>query len=381
MSAQRRPHLHDVGAIARMLDARAFELAQHIFPNGTRSGGEWTVHDLTGAPGDNLSICIRGAKQGVWKQFNSADKGGDMLRLIELAICNGNRIEAIKWAKAWLGLDGADPAALRRTHQAIEQQRNAPSSKEDGAYKRAAAYRILNSARPDVRGTPAERYLQGRGLDLRRLLFPVDALRFHPELLATARDEKPRLTFPAMVAPIWSLSGKLLGVHRTWLQVRADGSVTKAPIKKPKKALGAYDGGIIPLWRGTVVDDEGEIRLAPKLRDMKGDVWIDLTEGIEDGLTVAIAMPELRVMVGVALASMANIKFPRTVVGVTLWQQNDPEFLPDGRPHPARAAFAKVVANFQSQGLRVKCAPPPAGIKDVNDLLQAAAASEGRAVS
>jgi hypothetical protein len=365
-------HLHDVREIAQMLNARAFELARQIFPNGVRAGAEWTVADIGGAPGDNLSICIHGAKAGVWKQFNSADKGGDMLRLVQLAVCGGDMVEAIKWAKAWLGLDGADPAALRRTRQAVEQQRSVPGQREEAAAKRASAYRILQGARADIRGTLAEDYLRGRGLDIRRLLFPVIALRFHPELRASPRGAEQKLVYPAMVAPIWSLSGKFLGVHRTWLQQQPDGRVTKAPMDKPKKAIGVYNGGIIPLWRGLVEEaGTGEITEAPKLREVKRPVWIDLTEGIEDGVTVTLADPSLRVMVGVALASMANIRWPRQVEGVCIWQQNDPEFLPDGRPHPARAAIAKVVANYQAQGLRVKCAKVPGSVKDVNDYLRA----------
>lgn len=371
MSAVR--YLHTIPQIVQMLNARAFELARQIFPAGRRAGSEWTVKNLQGDPGTELSVCIGGAKQGLWKQFNADGRasGGDMLELITQARCGGDKSEGIRWAKAWLGLDGADPEALKRTHQAVElQKREKPE--EQATQFRAAAYRILQGSRADVRGTLADEYLQGRGLHIRELLFPIENLRFNAKLRANRKGE-PDLHYPAMVAPIFNFGGKFRAVHRTWLHRGADGRVVKAPIAEPKRTLGTYGGGFIPLWRGTVTDDStGEIRMAPHLRAVKAPVWVDLTEGIEDGLTVALACPEARVYVGVALASMAMIRWPaQLVAGVNIWQQNDPELDRHGKEHPARRTLRNVVQNYQRQGIAVRLVRPPEEWgKDPNEALQ-----------
>ena len=90
---------------------------------------------------------------------------------------------------------------------------------------------------------------------------------------------------------------------------------------------------------------------------------VDLTEGIEDGLSVALACPEARVVAGVALASMAAILWPPTVGTIVYWQQNDP-------PDSPAAAAAKAVRAWQNQGKTVRLARVPAGMKDVNDVIR-----------
>jgi len=53
----------------------------HLFPNGKREGKDWKVSDLSGAPGNSLKVCMTGAKIGVWSDFSSSEKGGDILDL------------------------------------------------------------------------------------------------------------------------------------------------------------------------------------------------------------------------------------------------------------------------------------------------------------
>lgn len=59
---------------------------------------------------------------------------------------------------------------------------------------------------------------------------------------------------------------------------------------------------------------------------------------------------------------------PDAVEGVNFWRQNDP---PGSK---AESAADRVVENALRQDKRVRLCRPPAGFKDVNDWLQAAAA-------
>ena len=97
----------------------------------------------------------------------------------------------------------------------------------------------------------------------------------------------------------------------------------------------------------------------------KSGVWVDLTEGIEDGLTVALADPEARVLVGVSISNMASISLPDCVDGVVLWRDND---APDSA---AARDYARVREHFESMGKRVAEVCAPEGFKDVNDMVRA----------
>ena len=95
---------------------------------------------------------------------------------------------------------------------------------------------------------------------------------------------------------------------------------------------------------------------------MPEDVLI--TEGIEDGLSLALACPKRRVLVAVSLANMKNVWLPEQITAVTLCADND--------THPKTIeAFENAVAAHQAAGRRVKIARSPRG-KDFNDLLRGA---------
>ena len=146
-------------------------------------------------------------------------------------------------------------------------------------------------------------------------------------------------------------SGKCVAVHRTWLQV-AGQTVTKAPLTDPKMTLGRYRGGAIRLWRGA---SGKPLKQAPA-----GDV-VCVTEGIEDGLTVALAKPEWRVLCAVSLANMGALKLPDHV-SVVIAADNDTN-------PKALNAFDRAGRLLAAGGRQVLVARASKG-KDFNDLLR-----------
>ncbi|WP_448207277.1 DUF7146 domain-containing protein [Azospirillum sp. sgz302134] len=354
--------LHTVDQIVDMMRARIVDLIQGPWAlKGHMDGRDFVCPSPLRADrrAGSFRICLQGSYKGMVKDFASGETWTP-LSFTAALMFRGDNSEALRWTRAWLGLDGRDPEAIRQTRVAVEQAKDEPD--DDGSQYRGTAHRRYLEARESILDTPVEAYLRGRGLDVRRFLFPMRSLRYHPSL----HNKESGRAWPAMVAPIVGADGKFLGLHRTWLEVRADGRVTKAPLEEPKKALGGYRGGMIRLWNGTRSDpNTGEIRKAPKLAQAKPGVWIDITEGIEDGISVALAMQELRVAAGVSVDNICALSLPPCVAGLTLWAQNDE---PDS---PADKQFRKTVDRLLARGLRLRVPRPPEGFKDVNEWLQA----------
>lgn len=355
-----------VDRICDGLAARIDALVRELLPRGRRDGHEWRVGSLAGEPGRSLAVHLGGGKAGVWSDF-STGQCGDALDLV-MAIADlaryrrdtdkSDKAAAFRWAQAWLGLGDGAPLPTTPPPPA----RRARETEEDGE-KRAAAFRIWIGASPQLRGTPAETYLRSRGIELDRLGRQPRALRF------AARLKHPCGEFwPALVAGIVSASGRgaQVAIHRTWLMPDGMG---KAPVPagadgRPgdaKMSLGTYKGGLIPLWRGAS---------GKPLKDAVPGETLILAEGIEDGLSAAVAGPDYRVAAAVSLANMGAIRLPPAIATVIIAGQNDPWFDERaGREHATRRGLDRAIRNFQAQGKNVRIARPPCG-KDLNDTLR-----------
>ena len=335
-----RPPLHSIGQIVAMLTARADQLARDLLPGGRRQGREWVAGDLSGAAGRGVSVCIGGAKQGVWADFKSGGGAGDLLDLIAACKTGGDKSEALKFARQWLGIGGegarevAPPPPRPRVDYSVELERK---------LKRAAAIFGKALAWP---GTPVETYLAGRAIPLSGLKHVPHALRYAPELFCSER-QRPA---PAMLACIMR-GPEMIGLHQTYLE-RNPGGWGKAAIANAKKFMGETKGGYIPLSRG--------VSGLPLARAPAGDL-IAITEGIEDGLSVAIEMPEWRVIAACSSGNMQAIDLPAAIAVVVLCLQRD------GENRPVGQAIDAAVARFTAEGRTVREARPPEGIKDWND--------------
>lgn len=351
--------LLSVGEIEQMLEGRMLSLAAELLPNGRKEGHEWVVGSLAGEAGRSLAVHLDGARAGWWKDFASG-KGGDALKLVSAVLFGDDLGSAVAWAKSWLGIDDRDPARLRQHRleaQAAGEKRAREVDREREAIRGSAIARWIEGR--SIIDTPAEWYLATRGIDLSVLGKAPGALRFHPALRYGRGRDAP--TPCAMVAGIIGLDGRQRAIHRTWLT--PDGSGKAGPAQgvdgKPKKTLGDYQGGHIPLWKGAAG--------RATLRDVPEGTMVVASEGIEDGLTAACADPDARVICIVALANLAHLELPPQIGGLVFLAQNDPA------GSPAEAALQRGVASLRARGVRVLLARPPAGVKDVNELLGKAA--------
>lgn len=345
MSAQTQTRSYDARDIARMLAGRASQLASELLPGGKRDGHEWRCGSLGGERGQSLGVHLTGEKAGVWMDFATGECG-DALDLVAAVNYRGDKGEALKWARSWLGLGGDAPV----TRAAVAPRpTRAPDDSGEGeiARVRAAALAMWLQAKPTIADTPVDFYLRGRGIDLSRLGRQPRALRFHPGLY----NSESQRTWPAMVAAISGIDGTHVATHRTWLAVDA-GRWRKAPLRKAKMVLGRMQGGSIRLWRGAS---------GKSLSDAPADDLVVLGEGIETCLSIALAVPEARVLAGISLGNLAAIVLPQQLRSLTLAAENDtaPEAL---------RGFIRAQNAQMARGLDVRVARSPIGT-DFNDAL------------
>ncbi|WP_369053082.1 toprim domain-containing protein [Burkholderia gladioli] len=99
---------------AQMAD-NAPAIAEYLLPNGKRHGKEWKAGSVSGEAGSSLSVCLGGAKRGVWKDFNGGETG-DLLDL--WCACRGTSlVDAMREAKRFLGIRDEMPARATPTYK------------------------------------------------------------------------------------------------------------------------------------------------------------------------------------------------------------------------------------------------------------------------
>lgn len=359
------PQLIDIGELATLLDQRVGTLAPELLPNGKKRGNLWRTGSIEDEPGESLAVNLSGAYPGKWTDF-SADKGardrsGDMLTLVALVHFGGDRRRACDWARSYLGLDTLDPQRIA-TVRAEATRRQVSADKEakrkaEWMRRKAQALFIPEAGCVPIENSPAELYLASRGIDLSLLARSPRALGFHPAVW----NEEAKADLPCMLARILDAHGNHIATHRTWIEPDPAGHLwRKARLVNAKMALGAFTGGYIPLWKG-------ESRVS--LHKIPTGLPIAVSEGIEDGLTIACACPDLRVIAAVSLSNIANLPIP----------PNGPDGAPsnrvtivgqrDAQGSQADLALKSVVAKLTDRGVDVFLALPLEGFKDANDVL------------
>lgn len=353
MTQPARAHLVPIDQVADMLGSRIEALVHELLPHGQRRGHEWVALNTQRGertPGA-FAVHLTGSKAGVWRDF-AANIGGDALDLVAYWRFAGDKRQALAWSRSWLGLDAQDPArlaAVQQEHQAASAARE-KAAEDEREKTRGAAMRIWLAAQPGIAGTPVEHYLAGRGIDLAEIGRQPRALRFHPALWCVEADRH----LPAMVASVSGGTGAFAAVHRTWLEQAGPNAWRKARLVRPKMVLGAYAGGSIRIWRG---------KSGKSLADAPPGEIVDLVEGIEDALSVAMACPEARVLACVSLSNMGSVVLPDTVKAVRLWRERDDS-------NAAILAGDRAVRAHLAAGRQVLEPAIPHPFKDVNDLLR-----------
>ncbi len=257
----------------------------------------------------SFRVCIRGAKQGVWCEFASSERG-DPLDLINYCLFQNspNKHEAIIWAKKYLGLEDGK-TTLKQVKQRAEETRKAceEQQKIDDENFRKYAMKIFFQAKPEIKGTPAELYFKARGIDFNVLKKQPHAIRFAEKCYFERNKKTGQIIYmPTVVTAIYNSKNEFVGVHRTFLE-----QVNGVWKRKTKKVLGSFAGGAIRLWRGKTNLPINKLNTAENLDDI--DETLIICEGIEDGLSIAMACPEYRIWTSISVSNMQNIEIPKSI--------------------------------------------------------------------
>lgn len=352
-------YLYSVEAIEAELLRRIKDLvgdARLPFADGERRGTEWAVRLPGRHKRGSMSINLI---SGVWSDFSAGTGARAMpcLALVAAYATNGDFTKAIYWAKDWLGWTGEapDPAQMSKARELAEAARlqRERQEAERAQGKLNAAFHIWLEARRLDGQDPASLYLKGRGIDAAALpdgRFPR-SLKFHPGLSHPHHASR----YPALVACM-SLEGRkhgFGGVHRIYLERHATGWGKAFGGEGAKIALGYARGASIRLSRGAG---------GRSLAEAPAGESVMVTEGIEDGLALAIACPEHRVLAVYALAAIGLISLPPHIGEVIVVGDND-------EPGSSAAAGLQRAAELVADRHQVRVAHMPENFKDVNDAL------------
>jgi Toprim domain len=306
--------------------------------------------------GDNTTcFCIRsrGPLAGSWKDFVSTETG-DALNLI-MAKKNFTFKEAVAWAEDRFGLrnlSDAELKTLQRENVKLVARQNVQIERANQKKIRAACH-TFSKAVPNIEGTLVDRYLQSRGIDLRALPNrDVRWLRFLPS--ATYWMDKARPVMPAMIAGMVDGLGVMKAVHLTFL--RSDGR-GKADVEKAKLMWPSTAGLVIRL-------NNGADNMTPEEAAQHGVIApLGLGEGNEDGLSIAMGQPDLRVWAAGSLSNLQNVPDHACISSFIVARDND-----WGKPQAAHG-FEQGLAHLRSFKKPVVPISSSAG-KDFNDQLK-----------
>ena len=270
---------HPARELARQLAARAEAVCRHYLSNGVKCGRWWCVGDVHNTPGRSMYVRLHGSACGTrpagkWADAAQPGEHGDLLDLIALNRGCRSLTETMAEARRFLG--GTPLPPPNRDTPPLGRSSRSPAER---------AQRLFRAARPIPR-TPAEAYLRARGITQTRFW----CLRYHDGVYYRAHDGAPLQRLPAWLAAVTDLDGRIVAVHRTWIDPR---SASIAPLFKPKRALGEFLGAAVRFGAATESLIAGE--------------------GLETVLSLKSACPELPMAAGLSANHLAGLLLPPTL--------------------------------------------------------------------
>lgn len=307
-------------------------------------------------------------KAGKWNDWVGG-KYGDALGLVVYALFsddpkNRNAVgRAIGWAKEYFGLADVDQEAWKRRRDEAEERtrkREATARRELTASRKTAKGRWLAAERLHPSQSGWE-YLLARGIDLAELPRLPASTRFSP--LEQWHDEAGvvRHVGPCLLSAMVLPNGDFGSLHRIWIDPNRPGKLVdlseisdRAP---SRKMWPSSEGAAIRLWRG----ETGLTEKDAQAQNITEDLVV--CEGLEDGLSIALMTPELRVHAAGSLPGLDSYIPPKFVRRVIIAADND-----WGKPQAA-ALLERACARLSEMGKVVAIARSPEG-KDFNDMLR-----------
>ena len=194
----------DAAELAHRLAREAEAVCRHYLSNGQREGRYWLVGDVHNTPGRSMFVRLQDSPKGPAGKWTDAATGehGDLLDIIRESRGLRDFREVAEEARRFLKLPRTEPELVPKPVRPA-----APSGSQE------AARRLFAISGP-IEGTVVETYLQRRGI---AHVHHGGSLRFHPRCYYRPDEHLPTETWPAMIACVTDIAGRITGVHRTWL--------------------------------------------------------------------------------------------------------------------------------------------------------------------
>ncbi len=321
--------------LARRLAEQAETVCRRYLSNGRRAGRYWIVGDVRNTPGRSMFVRLNGpaSGKGAAGKFTDAATGehGDLLDVIRESCGLIDFHDVIGEARRFLSLPQPQPSPDCRTRKQPLAPTGSPES----------ARRLFAMSQP-ILGTIAEAYLRERGISA---LHDSRALRFHPRCYYRPDIDVPTEIWPALIAAVTDLTGKITGAHRTWLDPSGR---DKAPVDTPRRAMGHLLGHGVRFGVATDVMAAGE--------------------GLETILSLRSALPALPMLAALSANHLAGILFPATLRRLYVARDCDPA---------GDLAVSALTKRAQSAGIEALTLTPALG--DFNEDLRHLGINEFRA--
>lgn len=286
----------DASELVHRLARNAEAVCRHYLSNGRREGRYWMIGDVRNTPGRSMFVRLTGPEsgKGASGKWTDAATGehGDLLDVIRESCGLVDFADVAKEARTFLSLPQPDPQP--NEHRRMVQP--APTGSPE------AARRLFAMSRP-IHGTLVEAYLRRRGITS---LHGTGSLRWHPRCYYRPDEHSPTETWPAMIAAVTNLDGRLTGAHRTWLDPTGFDPIRlgKAPIDTPRRAMGDLLGHAVRFGVA------GEVMAAG--------------EGIETMLSLRMALPNMSMVAALSAAHLAAILFSDMLRRLYIARDDDP---------------------------------------------------------
>jgi Toprim domain-containing protein len=282
----------DASELAHRLAREAEAVCRHYLSNGRREGRYWLAGDVRNTPGRSMFVRLTESAKGPAGKWTDAATGehGDLLDVIRESCGLIDFHDVADEARRFLNLPRIESEPPSK-HARLPAQIGSSE----------AAQRFFAMSQPVMR-TLVETYLRNRGITP---LHEDGALRFHPRCYCRPDEHSPTETWPAMIARVTDLDGRVTGAHRTWLDPDGFDAIRlgKAPIDTPRRAMGDLLGNAV---RFGVANDV-----------------LAAGEGIETMLSLRCVLPTLPMAAALSANHLAALLLPPTLRRLYIARDND----------------------------------------------------------
>lgn len=307
----------DRDEVKELLKSRIEDLCAQLLPDGRRQGRLWVAHnpvtaDFSQSPEFKVAL---NQDVGAWKDWRSGAKG-DVLHLISYLQGYESFSDTMTWARNFLGLSTMRPA--ERAALDAEARRRAADRRV--AAERTRLFKIVKAEEKFLAGSAfggrsvaeqhARRYFAGRKCPLEDVVH-VDAttFRFADQSEYWTRGEyrtddagrrykvKDGPKYPAIHSAMRAASGLVTACHVTFLDPVLPKKISLEDANA-KLIFGEAKGSVIRI-------SHGPENVAPEVAQEQHPLIV--CEGVETGLSLAIACPSARVWAAGSLSNMGNV--------------------------------------------------------------------------